>query len=128
MNTEAGPVDRSRASGQDTRRRIVAAADNLFSTRGYEAVTVRDLAAAADADPALVIRYFKSKNDPFVLVRRLDLQLTPAPGQPLTAEVLTRSLVELILVQGIRLFDVTGLGDPQASDRIRTRWKHSWSG
>ena len=45
-----------------------------------------DIAAAAGADPALVIRYFKSKNDLFVLVRRPDLQLTAAPGQALTAE------------------------------------------
>jgi AcrR family transcriptional regulator len=81
--------DRSRASGQDTRRRILAAAGELFSARGYEDVTIRDIAAAADADPALVIRYFTSKNDLFVLVRQPDLQLTPAPGQPLTAQNVT---------------------------------------
>ena len=33
-------VDRSRASGQDTRRRILAAAGELFAARGYEDVTV----------------------------------------------------------------------------------------
>ena len=58
-------VDRSRASGQDTRRRILAAAGELFSARGYEDVTIRDIAAVAAADPALVIRYFTSKNDLF---------------------------------------------------------------
>ena len=45
-----GIKDRSRASGQDTRRRILAAAGELFSARGYEDVTIRDIAAAADAD------------------------------------------------------------------------------
>jgi hypothetical protein len=77
VTTEGRPVDRSRASGQETRRRILAAADDLFITRGYERVTIRDIAVAADADPALVIRYFGSKNDLFVLVRQPDLHLEP---------------------------------------------------
>ena len=112
-------VDRSRASGQDTRRRILAAAGEPFSARGYEGVTIRDIAAAADADPALVIRYFTSKNDLFVLVRQPDLQLTPAPGQPLTAQNVTRALVELSLAQGTRLFDVTTAGRPEATELLR---------
>jgi AcrR family transcriptional regulator len=112
-------VDRSRASGQDTRRRILAAAGELFSARSYEAVTIRDIAAGACADPALVIRYFKSKNDLFVLVRQPDLELTPAPGQPLTAQSVTRALVELSLAQGARLFDVTAVGRPEATELLQ---------
>ena len=112
-------VDRSRASGQDTRRRILAAAGKLFTARGYEDVTIRDIAAAADADPALVIRYFTSKNDLFVLVRQPDLQLTPAPDQPLTAQNVTRALVELSLAQGARLFDVTAVGRPEATEPLQ---------
>jgi len=112
-------VDRSRASGRDTRRRILAAAGELFSVRGYEDVTIRDIAAAAGADPALVIRYFTSKNDLFVLVRQPDLPLTPAPGQPLTAQKVTRALVEVSLAQGRRLFDVTAVGRPEATEALR---------
>ncbi|HLK76827.1 MAG TPA: TetR family transcriptional regulator [Streptosporangiaceae bacterium] len=112
-------VDRSRASGQDTRRRILAAAGELFSARGYEDVTIRDIAAAADADPALVIRYFTAKNDLFVLVRQPDLRLTPAPGQPLTAQNLTRALVELSLAQGTRLFDVAAVGGAEATELLQ---------
>jgi AcrR family transcriptional regulator len=112
-------VDRSRASGQHTRRRILAAAGELFSARGYEDVTIRDIAVAADADPALVIRYFKSKNDLFVLVRQPDLQLTAAPGQALTAQNVTRALVELSVAQGTRLFDVTAVGGPEATGLIQ---------
>ena len=81
MSAERRPVDRSPAAGQETRRRILAAAENLFSERGYEGVTIRDIAAAADADPALVIRYFQSKIDLFLMARRPDFQLKPAPGQ-----------------------------------------------
>ncbi len=119
MSTGGRPVDRSRASGQDTRRRIIAAADSLFSTRGYDGVTVRDIAAAAGADPALVIRYFRSKNDLFLLVRRPDLELPRHTEQPLTARNLTRALVELSLDQGTRLFDVATTGDPHGPQGIQ---------
>jgi AcrR family transcriptional regulator len=121
VNARIRPVDRSRASGQETRRRIVAAAGELFSTRRYEDVTIRDIAAAADADPALVIRYFGSKSDLFVLVRQPDMHLTPAPGEPPTAASLTRGLVELSLAQGSSLFDLAEAGGPQAAALIRTR-------
>jgi AcrR family transcriptional regulator len=114
-------VDRSPASGQDTRRRILAAAGQLFSARGYADVTVRDIAAAAGADPALVIRYFKSKNDLFVLVRQPDLQFAPVPGHPLTAHNVTRALVELSLAQGARLFDVSAVGRPEATDLLQAQ-------
>ena len=126
MTSAGRPTDRSRASGQETRRRILAAADDLFSARGYEDVTVRDIAAAADADPALVIRYFGSKNELFLLVRQPDLELKAAPGQPLTARIVTRELVELSLAQGARLFDVTAASAPQDS-RLGPSWKLSWS-
>ena len=109
-------VDRSRASGQDTRRRILAAAGTLITARGTLYVTIRVIAAA---DPALVIRYFTSKNDLFVLVRQPDLQLTPAPGQPLTAQNVTRALVELSLAQGARLFDVTAVGRAEATELLQ---------
>src|SRR5207302_225902 len=71
------------------------------------------------AAAALVIRYFRSKNDLFVLVRQPDLQLTPAPGQPLTTQNVTRALVELSLAQGTRLFDVTTVGRPEATELLR---------
>lgn len=117
--TTSKPAPRSRASGQDTRNRIVAAAAALFAARGYEEVTVRDIAAAAGADPALVVRYFGSKNELFVLVRRPDLRLSPVPGEPLTARELTRAMVDVSLDQGTRLFDITAAGGPQASQLIR---------
>ncbi|GAA2409774.1 TetR family transcriptional regulator [Nonomuraea africana] len=44
-----------------TRERLLAAARALFAEHGYEQVTVRMIAAAADANIALVGRYFGSK-------------------------------------------------------------------
>jgi AcrR family transcriptional regulator len=54
--TEARPRDR-----EATRRRILQAARTLFGEQGYERVTVRMIAAAAEANIALVGRYFGSK-------------------------------------------------------------------
>jgi AcrR family transcriptional regulator len=54
--TEARPRDRAA-----TRQRLLTAARRLFSEHGYEQVTVRMIASAADANIALVGRYFGSK-------------------------------------------------------------------
>ncbi|MFI6505039.1 TetR family transcriptional regulator [Nonomuraea typhae] len=54
--TEAKPRDR-----EATRQRLLAAARDLFAEHGYERVTVRMIAAAAEANIALVGRYFGSK-------------------------------------------------------------------
>lgn len=48
-----------------TRNAILAAARVEFSARGYDHATVRGIAARAGTDPALVIRYFGSKEKLF---------------------------------------------------------------
>jgi AcrR family transcriptional regulator len=52
------PPKRSR---EDTRVRLFEAARERFRSQGYEATTVRQIATDADVDPALVVRYFGSK-------------------------------------------------------------------
>jgi AcrR family transcriptional regulator len=55
-----------------TRERILAAARERFAEVGYEAATVRTIAAAAEVDPAAVIRYFTSKEKLFFEVFNRD--------------------------------------------------------
>lgn len=43
-----------RPGSADTRGRILAAARTVFGERGFEAATIRDVAARAGVDPALV--------------------------------------------------------------------------
>lgn len=68
-----------------TRAAIEDAARRLFADQGYERTTVREIAALADIDPALVIRYFGSKDELFSLVAEPDLRLPDltevAPGR-----------------------------------------------
>ena len=59
-----------------TRAAILDAAQKLFAEYGHERTTVRDIAAKASIDPAMVIRYFGSKDELFVRVAAaFDLRL-----------------------------------------------------
>ncbi|MFE2377594.1 TetR family transcriptional regulator [Streptomyces sp. NPDC059398] len=55
-----GPAERRR-DARGTRRLLLDAAAKLFAERGYEAATVRDIAAHAGVNQALLFRYFGSK-------------------------------------------------------------------
>ena len=51
-----------RRGGGDTRQAIAGAARRQFAERGYEATTIRGIAAEAGVDPALVMHFFGSKD------------------------------------------------------------------
>lgn len=61
-----------------TRAAILVAARQLFAKQGYERTTVRDVAERAHIDPAMVIRYFGSKDGLFARAASIDLEL-PSP-------------------------------------------------
>ena len=63
------------AKSQRTRAAILQAAQELFATQGYERTTVRDVAARAAIDPAMVMRYFGSKEGLVARATAFDLQL-----------------------------------------------------
>jgi AcrR family transcriptional regulator len=65
-----------------TRLSILAAARDIFGREGYERTTIRDIAAAADIDPAMVIRYFHSKEELFGRIADFDLRLPDPSGIP----------------------------------------------
>ncbi|MEU3860561.1 TetR family transcriptional regulator [Streptomyces sp. NPDC028722] len=54
-----------RTESAGTRDRILTAAREEFSARGYEKTSVRGIAKAAEVDPALVHHYFGSKEEVF---------------------------------------------------------------
>ncbi len=67
----ADPLESKRKDKAD---RILAAADELFGQRGYDAISVRDIARAAGVNKPLVFYYFGSKEELFgrVLTRYYD--------------------------------------------------------
>lgn len=61
VEQEPGSARRPKRDREATRRRILNAARDLFGEHGYDGVTVRMIAARAEANTALVNRYFGSK-------------------------------------------------------------------
>jgi TetR/AcrR family transcriptional repressor of the ameABC operon len=53
---------RSRRSAEETRRDILAKAEELFRERGFNAVAIADIASALNMSPANVFKHFSSKN------------------------------------------------------------------
>jgi AcrR family transcriptional regulator len=79
MPQDAPPnAPRRRRNAQATREAIIEAARVRFMSSAYEQVSLRDVAAAAGIDPALVIRYFGSKEGLFERVLTTELV---GPGQ-----------------------------------------------
>ncbi|MGW5384951.1 TetR family transcriptional regulator [Nocardia sp. NPDC003963] len=68
---------------QRTQERILRAATHLFAETGYERTTIRAVAAAAETDPSLVMRYFGSKEELFaeVAVPEPDTPISGTPEQ-----------------------------------------------
>jgi AcrR family transcriptional regulator len=61
----AEPLTGRALAKQRTRQRLLAAARKLISERGYEAATVRDIAAAADLSTGAVFASFSDKAELF---------------------------------------------------------------
>jgi len=72
------PVRRSDA----TRAAILAAAREQFAAHGYQAATIRAIAAAAQIDPALVMRYYGNKEGLFAAAAEFDLRLPDLGALP----------------------------------------------
>jgi len=79
----SGDVQQGRGR-EATTAAILDAAEELFSANGFEAVTVRAIAARASVSHALVHRYLGSKDDVFraVLSRNQGIILAAAPDNP----------------------------------------------
>ncbi|MHB8466817.1 MAG: TetR/AcrR family transcriptional regulator [Acidimicrobiales bacterium] len=54
------------STADDTRERIMAAAERLFARHGYDQTSTKDIAEAADLTPPALYHYFDSKETLFV--------------------------------------------------------------
>jgi len=98
---------------QRTREQIAAAAASLFAERGYEQVTVADVARAADVSEQTVYNYFPAKEhlvldqDEALRDRLVRLVRDRAPGMSPAAAIRAEALA---FVDGIA---------PMAADQVR---------
>jgi AcrR family transcriptional regulator len=108
--------------GTTTREAIHAAATRLFREQGFARTTVGQIAAAAETDPALVIRHFRGKELLFLETMHLTIDDEPLLDVPL--EQLGEKLVELLgdldgSARDISLALVRGSGETQIAGRLR---------
>ena len=114
----ASPVTRARGlrerKKQRTRELIADTALELFLERGFDAVTIAEIAQRADVDAKTIYNYFPSKPDLFY--HRLE-----AFGEALLDAVRTRSAGESVLSAfGRFLLDQRGLlADPGGGEKLR---------
>ena len=80
LPNETSALPRKTRKSERTREAILKAAQALFAELGYERATVRDIAARAAIDPAMVIRYFGSKDALFARATVFDLKLPDLTG------------------------------------------------
>lgn len=63
-----------RRSSEQTKAAILAAARERFGAAGFQAATIRAIAADAGVDPAMVMRYYGSKDKLFAAAAEFDLR------------------------------------------------------
>jgi AcrR family transcriptional regulator len=103
MTSKLGPPGRTgrRPGPSQTRAEILAAARRAFAERGYDGVSIRAVARGAGVDPALVHRFYGSKEALFIAA--MELPVSPsalvetllADGVERLGERLVRTLLEL---------------------------------
>ncbi|HVQ18216.1 MAG TPA: TetR family transcriptional regulator [Actinomycetes bacterium] len=124
MTTEAGTTGVTKA--QRTRAAILAAAREQFALHGYDRTSIRAIATQAQIDPAMVMRYFTSKEGLFAAAVDVDLMLPDLKGTPreelgtqLTQHFLDRwegSLSDDVLVILLR----SAVTDPRVAERLQS--------
>ncbi|HEX6471059.1 MAG TPA: TetR family transcriptional regulator [Streptosporangiaceae bacterium] len=106
-----------------TRSAILAAARERFAADGYERATIRAIAADAGIDPAMVMRYYVSKERLFAAAAEFDLRLPDMTAMPRTEvgirvveHFLTRWEEDETLMALLR----AAVTNQAAADRMRT--------
>ncbi len=69
-----------RRTSEQTKAAILAAARERFGAAGFQAATIRGIAADAGIDPSMVMRYFGSKDKLFAAAADFDLRFPDFTG------------------------------------------------
>jgi AcrR family transcriptional regulator len=106
---------------QQTRELIAETARGLFGERGFEAVTVAEVARAADVSTQTVFNYFPTKEDLFYsrLEAFEERLLAAIDGRAPGRSVLAAFADFLLGQRGVLAMDAPG-GDKEATAQIRT--------
>jgi len=105
---------------EQTRQLIADTAWRLFADRGFERVTVAEVARQAEVATATVFNYFPTKEDLFFFrLEAFGAQLVEAVRNRAAGEPVLVAFRRFLLESGGLLAQVEA-GDPQALERLRT--------
>src|SRR2546423_7265949 len=100
---------------QQTRQVIAAAARRLFAERGFDRVTVAEVAAAAEVSEATVFNYFPTKEDLFYSgLEAFEEELLRAVRDRKSGESILAAFARFVLEPR----GLLAAKDPQATDRL----------
>ena len=102
LNDPKHTVRATRTAGRQMRSRLLDAASRLFGERGLAAVSIADIAAAADAFPSQITYYFRTKEALFVEAACRDVLYVARAaeqhaGKQLSPTDYTRALVDSVM-------------------------------
>src|SRR5947209_10732629 len=114
----AAPKDRSgdpkhsvratRLAGRQMRSRLLDAASQLFKQRGLAAVSIADIAAAADAFPSQITYYFRTKEALFVEAACRDVLYVALAAEQHAGKQLSPAAYTSALVDSVMATDAVG--------------------
>ncbi|MDX3075504.1 TetR/AcrR family transcriptional regulator [Streptomyces sp. NPDC088354] len=116
-----GTPSRKRDSAR-SRELLLRAAGELFSERGFDRTTIRDIGERAGVDPALIARYFNNKSGLYLAVLRTELGDATPPD--LLGPERLRALLERADRRGagpVFRSTVQAEGDPAVQDAARAQ-------
>ncbi|MFB9879476.1 TetR family transcriptional regulator [Planobispora siamensis] len=111
-----------RRSSEDTKAVILTAARERFAADGYEKATIRAIAADAEIDPSMVMRYFGSKDKLFAAAAEVDLRLpdlTALPRETVGAALAAHFLDRWEEDEGMMILLRTGVTNEAVAGRMR---------
>ncbi|MUL48887.1 helix-turn-helix transcriptional regulator [Mycobacterium sp. CBMA293] len=111
-----------RRSSEETKAVILAAARDRFAQSGYQAATIRAIAADAHIDPSMVMRYFGSKEQLFAAAAEFDLEfpdLSHLPRAELGAALVTAFLNRWTRDEGLIVLLRSATTNEEAAERMR---------
>jgi AcrR family transcriptional regulator len=110
------------AKRRQTEERILASARRQFSERGFQATTIRSVAADAHVDPALVIHYFGSKQQLFTRALAMPVEDSFSDDAGEALEILLANLAAKLrgLPETTLIMMRSMLTHPEASDVARS--------
>ena len=118
MHSSPGLRERKK---QQTRQLIADTARRLFADRGFEGVTVAEVARSADVSEATVFNYFPTKEDLFYSgLEEFEEKLLAAVRDRKPGTSVLAAFRDFMLVQR-GVFDMKAAGgDDEATERVRT--------